>query len=359
MLAPSAQIKPAADGNKKRPRWEVADVFSKGGATYRRAHSLTPLQLKVMNAIETCRTPVLGGHLDRCKNCGFERPAYNSCRNRHCPKCQTMAKQRWLEDRKAELLPVPYFHQVFTLPHELNALVLCNKRVLLNLLFRATSETLRAFGRRKFGGKIGFTLVLHTWDQRMHAHFHLHCVIPAGGLCADQGSWGHADPKFLFPVRALSRVFRGKFLSLLDRALQQGELFLPGELEELATAKARVGLLCRLRRKDWVVYSKRPFAGPEQVLEYLGRYTHRVAISNERILDVGDDCVRFRYRNRAEHDCPVCIETVGIEEFIRRFLLHVGRMISRASPTVASGRRVTGSSITPLAERLTLSTSRR
>lgn len=256
-----------------------------------------------------CRTPALGGHLERCGGCGFERRAYNSCRNRHCPKCQALAKARWLEARSAELLPVGYFHVVFTLPHVLNPLILRNKALLLKMLFDAVGQTLLQFGRNPkngLGGKIGFLAVLHTWDQKLSDHFHLHCLVPAGALSPDGSRWIHARNDFLFPVKALSRVFRGKFVELLRRD------FPPEVLQPL---------LPQLYAKDWVVYSKAPFGGPHKVLDYLGRYTHRVAISNHRIRSVADGKVTFSYRDRADGDSLKAF-TLPATEFIRRFLLH-------------------------------------
>jgi Putative transposase/Transposase zinc-binding domain len=305
----------------ERPRLEVADVFRRFGSAYRAARRLTPVQAKVMRAVETCRTAALGGHEEVCASCGHRQCAYNSCRNRHCPKCQSLAKAQWLENRKAELLPVPYFHCVFTLPHDLNALVLCNRRAMLGLLFEAAGQTLLEFGRNNLGGKVGFTMVLHTWDQLLNAHFHLHCVIPSGALSTDGERWVMGSSRFLFPVAALSRVFRGKLLSGLSEKWARGQLTLSPSIAELADPEAFSSLLGRLRGTDWVVYAKRPFAGPEQVLGYLGRYTHRVAISNHRILGLDDEGVSFSYRDR-RHGNEVRVATVAGDEFIRRFLLH-------------------------------------
>ena len=300
-----------------RPRWEVADIFRLHGEAYRRAHRLPREQIEVMSAIERCRTAALGGHLERCDACGFERPAYNSCRNRHCPKCQALAKARWLEARRAELLPVPYFHLVFTLPHELNAVALANKRSIYGLLFHAAADTLKDFSRdpRHLGGKSGFTTLLHTWDQQLHTHIHLHCLMPGGALSPDRTRWVPARDHFLFPVKALSQVFRGKFIDGLQKAAAKGTVSFPDQPDALAS------LVHTLRSHDWVVYCKPPFAGPENVLDYLGRYTHRVAIANHRITDVGDARVTFRYRDRRDGD-HVKSCTVPAHEFIRRFLLH-------------------------------------
>jgi hypothetical protein len=293
---------------------ELADILRAHGRAYRQAHRPPLPQARVMAALEACRTAQLGGHREHCDACGFERFAYNSCRNRHCPKCQSLTKAQWLEDRRAELLPVPYFHVVFTLPHELNRLVLTHKRPMLNLLFRAAARTLLQFGQNRFGGQVGFTMILHTWDQTLGPHFHLHVAIAAGALAGDHSRWMPGQPRFLFPVRALSKVFRGKFLDGLRQLAERGRLSCgPDELDPLRRS---------LRRKPWVVYAKKPFAGAEQVLDYLGRYTHRVAISNDRILDLSQGAVTFAYRDRARGDLPRTM-TLCADDFIRRFLLHV------------------------------------
>ncbi|MGI0035371.1 MAG: IS91 family transposase [Nitrososphaera sp.] len=298
-------------------RPELADIFRQYGESYRRTNPLPVSHRKVMRAVEFCRTKELGGHLKKCDSCGFEHPAYNSCRNRHCPKCQSLAKAKWLEKQTSELLPVGYFHLVFTLPHVLNLLILANKRVLLNILFQAVSETLVEFGRTHLGGQMGFIAVLHTWDQKLQDHFHLHCLIPAGALSFDQSRWISARKNFLFHVKALSVVFRGKFLDSLEQTLEQGKLKLPPQ-----TLSAQSVGLKRLRKKKWVVYAKRPFSSPEKVLDYLGRYTHRVALSNERILKVQNGQVTFSYRDRKDKDRLKSMP-LDAQEFIRRFLLHV------------------------------------
>jgi hypothetical protein len=243
-----------------------------------------------------------------------------TCRNRHCPKCQSLAKARWLDDRQAELLPVGYFHLVFTLPHELNPLALANKKVVCDLLSQAVSQTLLEFGRTHLGGQLGFLAVLHTWDQTLRDHFHLHCLVPAGALSFDQSRWIPARDNFLFPVKALSQVFRGQFLDLLQQAWAQGRL--SGLRASLADPEALAQYLRPLRHKPWVVYAKKPFASPEKVLDYLGRYTHRVALSNHRILSVTEGRVTFAYRDRQDSD-QLKSMTLEAEEFIRRFLLHV------------------------------------
>lgn len=315
--------KPAAgEPLANRSKWELADIFRQYGEAYRRTHALPLSHLKVMQSIEVCRTERLGGHIQRCDRCGYQRQAYNSCRNRHCPKCQGLAKAQWLEDRKAELLPVGYFHLVFTLPHELNAVALSNKKVVCDILFKAASETLLEFGRRHLGGKLGFIALLHTWDQTLLDHFHLHCLIAGGALSMDDNCWIAARKNFLFAVRALSVVFRGKVLDLLKQAFAQEKLKFVGRTSHLAEADSFRQLINSLRKKKWVVYAKKPFSSPEKVLGYLGRYTHRVAITNNRILGVSDGRVSFSYRDRRNSDR---VKTMTLEsgEFIRRFLLHV------------------------------------
>jgi len=299
-----------AAGEKRAPRPELADVFRRYGERFEQTHRVSHGEHKVIRAVKACRTQELGGHLDRCDVCGFERPAYNSCRNRHCPKCQSLAKAQWLEKQTSELLPVGYFHLVFTLPHELNRLILAHRKIVLSLLFKAVSETLLEFGKSRLGGTVGIIAVLHTWDQTLKDHFHLHCLVPAGALSLDQSRWIMARNNFLFPVKALSRVFRGKFLDLLGQARQQGKIN---------------PIYCNIKvahHKEWVVYAKKPFGSPQTVLDYLGRYTHRVALSNDRILAIENGQVTLSYRDRKDGDRK---KTVPIEahEFIRRFLLHV------------------------------------
>jgi predicted Zn-ribbon and HTH transcriptional regulator len=291
-------------------RPELADIFRSHGESYRKTHPLAASHRKVMRAVEVCRTKDLGGHLKQCDTCGFEHPTYNSCRNRHCPKCQSLAKAKWLEKQTAELLPVGYFHLVFALPHEFNRLILAHKKILLALLFKAVSETLLEFGQRHLGGTVGIIAVLHTWDQTLKDHFHLHCLVPAGALSLDHSRWIGARPNFLFPVAALSQVFRGKFLALLQQAGDRGKI--PPAQNEIKAA----------RPKSWVVYAKKPFGSPQTVLDYLGRYTHRVALSNNRILSVQNGQVTFTYRDRKDKDRLKSM-TLDAHEFIRRFLLHV------------------------------------
>lgn len=276
-----------------------------------------------MRAIAACRSEALGGHLARCDACGAQRYIYHSCRNRHCPKCQTLAKERWLAARRAELLPVPYFHLVFTLPHTLNALAQGNARLLYGMLFESVSATLIEFAAnpRWLGGEIAATLILHTWGQTLTQHIHLHCLVAAGALHAD-GHWIGSRRGFLFPVQALSQVFRGKFLALLTHAFETGALRLSSTTATLARASARQHLLRALYEQAWVVYAKQPFGGPQQVLDYLGRYTHRVAISNNRLAALEDDRVSFRYKDYAHGNRRKTL-TLETGEFIRRFLLHV------------------------------------
>ena len=276
-----------------------------------------------MAAIQACRTEALGGHVERCDSCGGLRYHYHSCRNRHCPKCQTLAKERWLAARRAELLPVPYFHVVFTLPHELNTLAQGNPRAIYALLFQSVSDTLIEFGEnpRWAGGAIAVTLVLHTWGQTLSQHLHLHCLI-AGGALHQDGHWIRSRRGFLFPAKALSPVFRGKFIAGLKRLFHAGTLKLAGLSATLADPHEQRHLVNTLHETDWVVYAKRPFAGPQQVLDYLGRYTHRVAISNNRLVSLKDDEVRFRYKDHA-HGNRRKVLSLEPAEFIRRFLLHV------------------------------------
>jgi len=276
-----------------------------------------------MRAIEACRTEALGGHVERCAACGRLRYSYHSCRNRHCPKCQTLAKERWLAARCAELLPAPYFHVVFTLPHSLNPLAQGNPRVIYRLLFAAAAETLIEFGEnpRWLGGELGVTMVLHTWGQTLSQHLHVHALVSGGALGAD-GHWIHPRRGFLFPVKALSQVFRGKFLAALKRAFDAGALALAGSTTALADAGPRAALFAALYACPWVVYTKAPFAGPSQVLQYLGRYTHRIALTNNRLVSLDDEAVRFRYKDYAAGNRRKVI-ALDAQEFIRRYLTHV------------------------------------
>jgi hypothetical protein len=309
-----------------QPPFEVADIIRQYGDRFvaKNRSWLTWLHLRVLHAIEFCRTATLGGHLDRCRQCGHEAISFNSCRSRHCPKCQTNARDKWLTARSKELLPVRYVHVVFTLPHELSWLILHNKKVIYDLLFRTTAATLLevAADPRHLGAEIGFLSVLHTWGQTLQHHPHIHCVIPSGGLSLDHQRWVHPRYPFFLPVVVLRRVFRGKFVAGLKDAFHQGKLVFPGSLRPLAAEKAFAAFLRPLFRKEWVVYSKRPFGGPEYVLHYLARYTHRVAISNHRLLSVADGNVTFRWKDYA-HGSKQRKMTIAAEEFLRRFMLHV------------------------------------
>jgi Putative transposase/Transposase zinc-binding domain len=333
-VAPSSPAQVAAAGaaaGAPRPAFEVADVVRASGLSYVRTHPTTTAQRRVLHAIAACRTAALGGHVEGCDACGHRRIAYNSCRNRHCPKCQGKETARWMAAEQALLLPVPYFHLVFTLPHRLNALVRVNRRRLCALLFHAAAETLRTFARdpHHLGAEPAITMVLHTWGQTLREHFHIHCVVSGGGLALDESAWislpkGKKNPRrpFLFPVAALSEVFRGKYIAALTRARSHGELRFVGQSAALADPVPWQELLDALTAHPWVVYCKRPFAGPAAVLKYLSRYTHRVAISNQRLLYVGNGVVRFAYRDYADHDQPKDM-TVAATEFLRRFLLHL------------------------------------
>lgn len=311
---------------------ELADVFRRHGDAYRRAHDghLGRVERRVMSAVELCRTAALGGHVERCADCGVVRPAYNSCRNRHCPKCQGQSRAEWLAARQAELLPVGYFHVVFTLPAPVAEVAFQNKATVYAILFRAAAETLRvvAADPRHLGAELGIVAVLHTWGQSLLHHPHVHCVVPGGGLSlkpapAQSGDtrWVACRPGFFLPVRVLSRVFRRLFLEQLQAAFETGELRFFGDLAGLAEPAAFARRLRELRRVEWVVCAKSPFGGPAQVLAYLGRYTHRVAIANSRLVDVADCKVAFRWRDYRHHG-KTKVMTLDADEFIRRFLLH-------------------------------------
>lgn len=286
---------------------EVQDIFEQFGTVYRRNHKLSIVQHKAMNAILNCRTARLGGHLDKCPECGYQRPSYNSCRNRHCPKCQTLSKERWIDAQKADLLNIGYFHVVFSVPQELNQLIYRNQRDCYNLLFRCVAETLQELAEDKkyLGATIGHTAVLHTWGQNLCFHPHIHCIVPSGGL-TPSGKWQPSRKKFFLPVRVLSRKFRGKCLALLKQQFSQVDQALFN--------------ICY--NKEWVVYCKPPFKDSTCVVEYLGRYTHRVAISNNRILMIENGAVTFKWRDYRDHS-RWKVMTLSAEEFIRRFLMHV------------------------------------
>jgi hypothetical protein len=304
---------------------EVADIFRRHGEAYRQMHAghLGRTERRVMGAIEACRTAVLGGHVERCAECGLIRIAYNSCRNRHCPKCQGPARAAWLAERQAELLPVPYFHVVFTLPAPAAEIAFQNKAEVYAILFRAAAEALSTIAAdpRHLGAEIGFVSVLHTWGQNLQHHPHIHCLVPGGGLSPDGRRWISCRPGFFLAVRVLSRLFRRLFLEKLRAAFEAGRLAFFGALAGLAAAPIFARRLSELRRAEWVVYAKRPFAGPAAVLAYLSRYTHRVAISNSRLIDMAGDQVRFRWRDYRHHNKSK-VMTLAADELIRRFLLH-------------------------------------
>ena len=308
------------------PKLEVADIFRRLGPAYRREHggSLNRAQRRVMSAIELCRTAALDGHVERCDNCGHERIAYNSCRNRHCPKCQSLVREQWLQQRRAELLPVEYFHVVFTMPAEIAAIAYQNKAVVYDILFRATAETLRTIAAqpRFLGAEIGFIAILHTWGQNLQHHPHLHCVVPGGGLSPDGQRWVSCRPGFFLPVRVLSRLFRRLFLELLRQAFAQRKLSFFHDLAELQHPAAFSRYLAPVSRTEWVVYAKPPFGGKEHVLEYLGRYTHRVAIANSRLVEFTGDEVAFQWKDY-RHESRHKVMRLQAPEFMRRFLLHV------------------------------------
>lgn len=304
---------------------EVADIFCRHADQYCQQFPISSEQRKVLNLIKICRTAALGGHLDRCEHCGYEKPAYNSCRNRHCPKCQTVAKEKWLDARRAELLPCGYFHLVFTLPHDLNPIILGNKEKLLGLLFSTVNHVLQSFARDpqwRLVGKIGYLAVLHTWSQTLLDHFHLHCLVPAGVLSFNEQNWVKARKTYLFRIQSLAKAMRQHYIQQLTRLYQDGQLHFAGKTQELASPAGFGQLVRALNQKKWIVYAKRPFAGPQQVLDYLGRYTHRVALSNHRLLALENAQVTFTYRDRSDGD-KVKPMTLAATEFIRRFLLHV------------------------------------
>jgi hypothetical protein len=305
---------------------EVADVFRHFGPAFRDrpGASLSAARWRAMRAIEGCRTARLGGHVERCGDCGHQRVAYNSCRNRNCPKCQGLARAQWLEDRQAELLDVPYFHVVFTVPAEIEVIAFQNQTVVYDILFQAASETLRtiASDSEHLGAEIGFLAVLHTWGQNLMHHPHVHCLVPGGGIAPDGKSWIACRPGFFLPVRVLSRMFRGLFLHYLEKAFAAGELRFFSAYRPLHEPTAFRRYLTPLHGTEWVVYAKRPFAGPGQVLDYVGRYTHRVAISNNRLLSMDDGKVRFRWKDYRDGNRQKTMTLDG-GEFIRRFLIHV------------------------------------
>ncbi|MBV9723839.1 MAG: IS91 family transposase [Gammaproteobacteria bacterium] len=311
-----------------RPALEVADILRAHGPAWRQANAnhVSRDQLKVMMAIERCRTAALGGHVARCEKCAHTLIAYNSCRNRHCPKCQGAAAREWLAEREAELLPVPYFHVVYTLPAEIAAIAYQNKAVVYDLLLKASAETTLTIAAdpQHLGARIGFVSVLHTWGSALTHHPHVHMVVPGGGLSRDGAKWIACRPRYFLPVEVLSDLFRGRMLAKLVAAHKAGQLQFFGNHARLAERKAFKAYLAPLRKADWVVYAKEPFAGPEQVLRYLSRYTHRIAISNRRLVSVGENGVSFKYKDyRVEGPGRFKKMTLAADEFIRRFLIHV------------------------------------
>jgi hypothetical protein len=309
-----------------RPKPELADIFRRYGQAYLQKFGLfvSTAQRRVMTAIERCRTAALGGHAEVCDRCGHQRIWFNSCSDRHCPKCQSLARAEWVADRHSELLQTAYFHVVFTVPEEIAAIALQNQRILYGILFRATAETLQiiAADPKHLGARIGFFAVLHTWGQNLLHHPHLHCVVPGGGLSPDGSRWISCRPGFFLPVRVLSRLFRRLFIKYLQKAFDSGKLHFSGSLERLADPHQFRLYLAPVEQTEWVVYAKPPFAGPQKVLDYVGRYTHRVAISNDRLLDMEMDQVTFRWKDYRHHHRQKTM-TLPAGEFIRRFLIHV------------------------------------
>lgn len=295
----------------QKPRLEVADILQKHIGDYQNAYPLCPDQHRIVSHLLNCRTAKLGGHIERCTCCGAERIMYHSCRNRHCPKCQQIPRERWLEERKSELLPLTYFHVVFTLPHELNPTILKNKSLMLNILFKAVSKTLLHFSESNMGGKLGLVAVLHTWDQQLKAHFHLHCLVAGGAVCSKSKRWIPCKDNYLFNQEALSLVFRGKFIHHLTRATRCGKLNFTGAYQQFKN---------NLYKHKWVVSVREPIKKPQHVLQYLARYTHRVAIANSRLTALNDGTVSFRYKDRKNNRLKKI--TISAVEFIRRFLLH-------------------------------------
>jgi hypothetical protein len=309
-----------------RPKLEVAAVLRRYGEAYRQQHgaSLSTAQRRVLTAIEVCRTAALGGHTEQCDRCGHKRIWYNSCRNRHCTTCQSLARAAWVERRRCEILGTQYFHVVFTMPEKMAAIAYQNKEVVYGILFRAAAETLSTIAAdpKYLGAEIGFFAVLHTWGQNLLYHPHLHCVVAGGGLSPDGTRWVSCRPGFFLPVRVLSHLFRRLFLEYLQKAFDSGQLRFFSSLQALQDRQAFSGHLATVRKAEWVVYAKPPFAGPQQVVDYVGRYTHRIAISNNRLVDIEDGHVRFNWRDY-RHNNQRKTMTLSAEEFIRRFLLHV------------------------------------
>jgi hypothetical protein len=315
-------------GHFKRPKFEIADIFNRYWEKFLATHKVSKWQRYVVWAIRVCRTSELGGHIERCTNefCDYVKNAYNSCRNRNCPKCQFSRQIKWVYDRLKELLPVPYYHVVFTLPHSVNDLTLCNKDVIYDLFFKAAAYTLNAFSQdpRYLGAQLGFFGILHTWGSTLTYHVHIHFIVTGGGLAYD-GSGFKMLPyreEFIFPVKAMSRTMRGRFVKLLKQAYRENRLNFPGDLQSIARPADFYDFCSRVGNEEWVIYSKKPFAGPEKVVEYIGRYTHRVAISNHRIINIENDRITFRYKDYQD-DEKIKEMTVSAEHFIQRFLWHI------------------------------------
>jgi Putative transposase/Transposase zinc-binding domain len=308
----------------RRPSLEVADVVRAYACDYRARHPLSPQQAKVLRCLAACRTAALGGHVEACAQCGYARISYNSCRDRHCPKCQGVERAAWLQTRLERLLPVPYFHVVFTLPDVLHPLMLRNQALLYDLLFQTAAQSLLTLAAdpKRLGAQLGFTAILHTWGQNLLFHPHLHCVVTGGGLAPDGSRWLATRPNYFLPVKVLGRLYRGKFLAALKTAYQTGHLRLEGSVANLADPRAFSRWLGTLYRQDWVVYAKPPFAGAQHVFRYLGRYSHRVAIANARLVSMADGHVSFRWKDYAD-DQRNKVMRLTAEEFLRRFLLHV------------------------------------
>ncbi|MBN4081529.1 IS91 family transposase [bacterium AH-315-C07] len=306
------------------PKYEVADIIGKYGQSYKESNKLQLCELKVMSAIKICRTAVLGGHIDQCDKCGHERNAYNSCRNRHCPKCQGMNQAKWVDKRTQEVLPVRHFHLVFTIPQQLNRLSLMNKKVLYGILFKAATQTITMLSSQEkhLGAKPGVIAVLHTWGQNLMEHPHIHMILTGGGLSLDGKRWVHSRKKFFLPVKVLSKVFRGKFMAFLKQAYQDKALSFHGNISELKRRSEFEKLIDCLYKKCWVVYAKKPFGNAAKVIKYLGRYTHRIAISNHRIISIDNNRVSFKYKDYRDKSIPKVMALTAVE-FIRRFLLHV------------------------------------
>jgi len=309
-------------GGRAKSSTELSDIFNLYGDSYINKHKLSLVQHKAVNAIRNCRTAALGGNVQRCSCCGAELISYNSCRNRHCPKCQALAKAKWLEARQAELLPVEYFHVVFTIPHELNFITGYNQALIYNILFKSAWTTIKTLGmdKKRLGGLMGMLAALHTWGQNLLQHLHLHCIIPGGTL--NNTKWISCKPGFLFPVKVVSKIFRGTFISLLRQAYQNNELKIQGAITAFADPKIFTNLLDQLLDKDWCVYSKKPFNGAKGAIDYLAKYVYKTAISNNRILSCDDGKVSFKWRDYADHN-KIKTMTVTADEFIRRFLNHI------------------------------------